>query len=497
MAMRALIRIGSLVALAALAGGRDVATAADSRAAGIDPRSPVIQVVASEESSRPLSLGIGKSVVLDLPRDIKDVLVADPLVANAVVRSSRRAYLIGVKLGQTNVYFFDAEGRQIAGFDITIKRDLGGLREILKQTFPALDVRVEPVGDGLMLTGSVATPGEAQQVYDLASRVASSGGAGGFSFGGGASDSKVINNITVRGRDQVMLKVTVAEVQRDVIKQLGIDLSGQIGFGSAVLNFNTSNPFSAYGQSLSPNSTIVPSWKNITGTIRAMERAGVIRTLAEPSLTAISGETATFIAGGEFPVPNGLSCDTTKSPPVCQQQVDFKKFGISLNFSPVVLSEGRISLKVMTEASDLSTDNAITLGVPGTSQTLTIPSIRTRRADTVVEIPSGGALALAGMIQEQTKQAINGLPGLMQLPVLGALFKSRDYVNRQTELMILVTPYIVRAVAPKDLSKPDDGFADPADPSSALLGRLNRLYGTATVADQKKTYHGNYGFILD
>jgi pilus biogenesis lipoprotein CpaD len=190
-----------------------------------------------------------------------------------------------------------------------------------------------------------------------------------------------------------------------------------------------------------------------------MERAGVIRTLAEPNLTAISGETPTFIAGGEFPIPNGLSCDTTRSPPLCQPQITFKKFGVSLVFTPVVLSEGRISLKVMTEVSDLSTEKAMTIQITGSTTSLTVPSIQTRRAETTIEIPSGGSLALAGMIQEQTRQAINGIPALMQIPVLGALFKSRDYVNHQSELMVLVTPYVVRAVAQKQLSRPDDGFA--------------------------------------
>ncbi len=156
---------------------------------------------------------------------------------------------------------------------------------------------------------------------------------------------------------------------------------------------------------------------------------------------------------------------------------------MSLVFTPVVLSEGRISLKVMTEVSDLSTDNALTLAVPGSTQTLTIPSISTRRAETTVEIPSGGSLALAGMIQQKTKQQINGVPGLMQLPVLGSLFRSRDYINNQTELMVLVTPYIVHAVAQKQLSRPDDGFSDPNDQSTALLGRLNRIYGAAGKAE--------------
>lgn len=503
MAKSVVIRTASFAALIAITGTAlvNLADAADRRVAPrapVDVRLPVdaagvpvIQVVGSEESSRFVPLGIGKSVVLDLPRDIKDVLVADPTIANAVVRSSRRAYIIGVKVGQTNMFFFDAEGRQIAGFDIAVKRDLGGLQAILKQALPAEEIRVEAVGDGIMLSGSVSTPAQAQQAYDLANRVAASGGAGGF----GGGDSKVINNIVVRGRDQVMIKVTVAEVQRDVIKQLGVDLSGSFNTGTAIVNFNQTNPFSAFGQSLS-GSSVEASVRNVTATLKAMERAGIVRTLAEPNVTVVSGETGLFVAGGEFPIPNGLSCDTTRSPPLCQQQIDFKKFGVSLSFTPVVLGEGRISLKVGTEVSDLSSENAITLTpVPG--QTLTIPSIRARRAETVIEVPSGGTLAMAGMIQEQTKQQINGFPGLMQLPILGALFKSRDYINKQTELMILATPYVVRAVAQKDLSRPDDGFADAPDSSTVLLGRLNKIYGIPDKVDPGQVYRGNVGFIMD
>jgi pilus assembly protein CpaC len=301
--------------------------------------------------------------------------------------------------------------------------------------------------------------------------------------------SKVVNAITVRGRDQVTLKVTVAEMNRSVIKQLGIDLSGSAGFGSAVVNFNNTNPFSVNGGPINPNAnnagTLGTSFKGLTATLRAMEQAGVIRTLAEPSLTAISGETAMFLAGGRFPYP---------TPPTSVggvSGIDFQNFGVSLKFTPVVLSEGRISLKVVTEVSELSTQNSVT--VAGT----TVPGLNVRSADTTVELSSGGSLALAGMIEEQTKQNINGLPGLMQLPILGTLFKSRDYLNNQTELVILVTPYIVHSVAQKDLSKPDDGFADPSDPETVLLGRLNRIYGVGGKVDPADTYHGKYGFILD
>ena len=498
MARPTLIRTASIAALTAVVaalwslpvGARDVRP----HAAPTEVRAPVVHVAASEETARPIPLGIGKSVVIDLPRDVKDVLVADPKIANAVIRSARRAYLIGVTVGQTNIYFFDAQGRQIAGFDIAVKRDLNGIRSAIQQALPNSDIHVEAIGaDGIILTGSAPSPQEAQQAVDITARLLNVPTSQALAAG-----QKIVNAITVHGRDQVMLKVTVAEVQRDVVKQLGIDLNGSLGYGTAVLDFNTNNPFGASGQALS-STAFAGSVKSVTATLRAMERAGVIRTLAEPNLTAISGETATFIAGGEFPVPNGLSCDTTRSPPICQQQISFKKFGVSMVFTPVVLAEGRISLKVMTEVSDLSQDNAMTISVPGTTQSVTIPSVRTRRADTTVEIPSGGALAMAGMIQEQTKQQINGLPGLMQLPVLGTLFRSRDYVNRQTELMVLVTPYIVRAVALKDLSRPDDGFADAADPSSNLLGRLNRIYGIAGkhAGPSAPTYRGNYGFILD
>jgi pilus assembly protein CpaC len=219
----------------------------------------------------------------------------------------------------------------------------------------------------------------------------------------------------------------------------------------------------------------------------------VVRTLAEPNLTAISGESATFIAGGEFPIPAGYACDPVTH--VCTTQISYKKFGISLNFTPVVLSEGRISLRVMTEVSELSTDNSITLNQAGNS--LTVPSIRTRRAETTLEIPSGGSMAMAGLIQEQTKQAVNGLPGLDQLPVLGALFRSQDFVNNQTELMVLVTPFVVRAVAQKELSRPDDGFAPVSDSASTLLARINRIYGVAARAEPIGSQQDHFGFIID
>jgi pilus assembly protein CpaC len=435
--------------------------------------------------TRFLALGIGKSVIIDLPRDVKDVLVADPKIANAVVRSPQRAYIIGATVGQTNVVFFDSDGQQIAAYDIAVKRDLNGVRSALRQSPPYAGVQIEGVGDGVILTGSVASPIEAQQAGDLAARLV-----------GGAD--KVVNSIAVRGRDQVMLKVTVAEVRRDIVKQMGVDLSASMNYGSAVVNFNNTNPFTASGGPLVAGnaasvSALTKGLPSVTATLRAMESAGVVRTLAEPNLTAISGESATFIVGGEFPFPTGVTCQTTAAGSVgqCAPSIAFKKFGISLNFTPVVLTEGRISLRVMTEVSEISNDNAINISG------ISVPSVRTRRAETTLEIPSGGSMAMAGLIQEQTKQAVNGMPGVDQLPILGQLFRSQDFVNNQTELMVLVTPFIVRAVSQKELSRPDDGFAPASDAQSTLLAQINRIYGISGRAEPIGSFQNNFGFIID
>jgi pilus assembly protein CpaC len=490
MAMRTLIPASLAAALVVTASADAIRPAtAEDMAAAIRPATAEdmptgsIHLAAGDRAARFIALGTGKSIVVDLPRDARDVLVSNPKIANAVIRSSRRAYLIGGDIGQTNIYFFDGEGRQIAGFDIAVTRDLNGVRSTLKQMLPHSDVRIEGMGDGVVLTGTVTSPVDSQRATDLAIRLV-------------GDPTKVVNSLTIAGRDQVMLKVTVAEIQRNVIKQLGININGSIGYATLVPI--TQNPFSASGSPIS-NTAIgvgqlvgapVPSTttNSINAQIQAMEQAGVVRTLAEPTLTAISGESANFLAGGEFPIPTGYTCTNN----ICQYGVAFKQFGVSLGFTPVVLSEGRISLKIVTEVSDLSNQNTLTLGGG-----VVIPSIQVRRSEATVEIPSGGALAMAGMIKDQTKQSINGIPGLMDLPVLGALFKSREYINQKTELAVIVTPYIVHPVSPKDLSRPTDNFVDAGDASGNLLGKFNRLYGVAGSADPQRTYYGKPGFILD
>jgi pilus assembly protein CpaC len=445
------------------------------KAAPAGPQVPVIHTRGNF-----LALGVGKSIVVDLPRDAKDVLIANPAIANAVIRSARRAYLIGVKAGQTNIVFFDENGQQMAAYDIEVALDAVGVRAAISRLAPTAQVKVDAIGDSIVLSGSVASAAEAQHIFDTAARMV-------------GDAAKVVNGLSIREREQVMLKVTVAEVQRNVLKQLGVDLNGSnINVGTAVVNFENTNPFSAQNTLLSTSNVRptlnLPNGGTVSATIRAMEQAGVMRTLAEPNLTAISGETAKFLAGGEFPIPAGQSCDANTGQ--CQVQIQFKQFGVALEFTPVVLSEGKMSLRVATEVSELSSEGAIRLS------NVTIPALRVRRANSTVELPSGGSLVMAGLLQEQTKHNINGLPGLMNLPVLGALFKSRDFLSGQTELMIMVTPYVVRHSAPNELVRPDDGFSNPSDQSAILLGRLNRIYGTPG-ANEQKLRKGNYGFILD
>jgi pilus assembly protein CpaC len=448
---------------------------------------------AAQSSSGPgghIDLGIGKSFVVSLPRDAKEVFVADPAVANAVVRSARKAYLIGAGPGQTDVMFLDSEGREIASYEVSVSRDVGSIRSSIGRSVDGRNIRVEGAGDSVVVTGSVKSAQEAQTAMDIAA-------------GYMTDPKKVVNALKIEGQDQVLLKVKVVEIRRDVVKQLGIDYAAN-GISIAGINLAgaTTFPFTATGAVPSNllRPILDPSTKglvslpalagyNKAGTfgtqIQALERNGVARTLAEPSLTAISGESAKFLVGGEFPVITGVDRDTDAA------TVTFKSFGVGLNFTPVVLNEGRISLKISTEVSEIDRANSVSVG------SASVPGLAVRRADSTIELPSGGSLVMAGLLREDTRRAVNGLPGLMKLPILGTLFRSNDFQRNDTELAIFVTPYLVKPTSPQKLASPDDGFAEPSDPSALLLGRLNRLYGIPGKIDPYTVGPRRAGFIID
>jgi pilus assembly protein CpaC len=474
--------VAAACALVLLASTPAAANGEDAQRGGVS----IVQVEPGDQgTARHINLSIGRSTIIELPRDAKEVFVANPKIANAVVRSTRKVFLIGMDNGATSVFVMDAEGRQIAALEVIVGRDLNALRQTLRTALPAAHIDVRPAGDSILLTGVVASAAEAQQAVDIANAfVGVSGGM--FTSTKGA----VVNSLTIKGKDQVMLRVTVAEVSRSVLKQIGVDMTGTW----SALDLASINPFPLQRGVLTDTvkSTFNAGGGTVSATLRAFERAGVSRVLAEPTLTAISGETAKFTAGGEIPLPKSQDCSTDLfGRRSCQIGVEYKPFGVTLTFTPLVLSENRISLRVNTEVTELDYENTIRIEV------VSVPAIRVRKSETTVELPSGAVMMTAGLIQQTSNQAINGLPGLMNLPILGTLFRSRDYQRKETELMILVTPLIAKPMEAAQVKRPDDGFVDADDGQSILLGRLNRLYGVAGAPPPSKAVKGKFGFITD
>jgi pilus assembly protein CpaC len=458
---------------------------------------------ASDAAGQRMQLGVGQSVIFDLPEEAGEIYVGDPTVANAIVRSAKRVYISGVANGQTSIFALAKDGRRIAVVQVSVGRAVGELLNLLNTAIPGNQIHVRTVENTIILTGSVASAEEAQKALDIAdgfvndsssssgtsgtSISISSGANGGAGGGAGGKSSsprgRVINALTIRGADQVSLHVTVAEVRREIIKQLGVNLTGSGPNGT----FNLQPPLAVNGAVAVSQGTLnwVKGSQNFSATLQAFERQGVAHTLSEPTVTAVSGESAKFLAGGTVPIVSGQSCSGGACTPLLVQQ----PYGVTLNFTPVVLSEGRIQLRIATEVTDVDPSVQITFGG------IAVPGFRTRSNTTTVELPSGGSVASAGLISTQSEQAINGFPALMNVPVLGALFRSRDYQRNETELLITVTPYIVHPVDPSQVVRPDQNFQDASDPQTWFLGRVNRIYSTSQSLQPMPGYAGKIGFI--
>ncbi|BCW91016.1 Type 3 secretion system secretin [Alphaproteobacteria bacterium SO-S41] len=452
-----------------------------------------------------VTLGLNKAAIIELPADASDVLVSNPAIVDAIVRTPRRIYILGLTVGQTNAFFFSDSGKQLLNLEIRVERDIVSLSGILAQHFPNAQIKAESINDNIVLTGIAPSASIAEQARELAVRYV-------------GAPEKVLNMITVSGREQVMIRVRVAEMQRVVAKQLGVDLKAMAIAGGVPLNLTSNNEFSLLGRALGtgnatagmlPGQLYNPydltcngeaptgegaslpcaainnsdAYNNVEGTVRAMERAGVLKLLSEPNLTAISGETANFMAGGEFPVPSGIDDSGNV-------RIEFKSFGVGLAFTPVVLSEGRINLKVSSEVSELTAEGSLVIpgrtvrdanGELSTVNGMTIPGLRVRRAETSIELPSGGSMMMAGLLRDDYKQNIDGYPGLKDLPVLGALFRSRDYQMNQTELVVIVSAILVDPVSGKELTLPTTGFVPATDAQTILNGQTNATYTTKTV----------------
>jgi pilus assembly protein CpaC len=479
--------------------------------ASAEPRSYAsvtgLQVQNAPVKSRVLNLPKGRSAVIDLPVDASDVFVSNPAVADAVLRTPRRIFVLGVANGQSDAIFFDGMGRQILNLSIHVDAPTDGLADAVQRLFPDAHVEIQSVNGHVVLSGIAHDAGESDQIGRLAA-----------SFAG--SPENVLNLMTIAGKDQVTLKVRIVEVNRSSIKQLGLSSSITYNNGTKSYSFGRSNTYGAnggyqggkglcYGQAktatLNGTTTTTTTNGGTTTTVtnggqlnygtssdaclEAFEHAGLARTLAEPNLTAVSGESAKFLAGGEFPVPTGEDDQGRIT-------IEFKPFGVGLGFTPVVLSGGRISLKLSTEVSELTNTGAFTV-----NGGVTIPALSVRRAETTVEMQSGSSLMIAGLLQSKFKESLDSLPGMTSLPVLGSLFRSRDFLNDETEMVVLVTPYIVDPTNPADMQTPADNLQAASDMSATFMGRLNKIIKPAAGADSAQAaaapYQAPVGYVIE
>lgn len=382
-----------------------------------------------------LSMELNKGRLVRLARPASTVFVADPRVADVQVKSPSLVYVFAKATGETTLFAVDEAERVLANVDISVDHNLSRLERAIQRLHPEEQIQVSSIDGALILDGSVGSAAAAEGIRRLAT-----------SFAG--SPEAVINRVGIDAPNQINLRVRVAELSRDVDKAFGIDFEA-IGTADVFsLALTSANPFAGAATS-ALSSAVGTNNFDFNGVIDALEQEGLISILAEPNLTALTGETASFLAGGEFPilVPNGDGTVT----------VEFREFGISLAFTPTLVNESRVNIKVRPEVSDISSADAVALGG------FEVPSLTTRRAETTVELGSGQSFAIAGLLQNDVSQTLSKFPGLGDVPILGNLFRSDSFQRKETELVIIVTPYVVKPTSSRRLSTPADGFQPPND----------------------------------
>lgn len=464
------------------------------------PASPVVlsarapSAPIARPSTGDIEIEINKGEMVKLSAPAASVVVSDPATADVQVVSPTLLFVHGKKVGDTSVYAVDANDNQIYSATVSVTHNLTKFKNAMKTVAPGSDIHIRTVDGGIMLDGFAKSQQEAENVRSLAS-----------AFIG--ENEKIVNMIQAAGSDQVALKVKIVEMQRNDLKRFGINLQTVLTPGGMVLQLlqgsdveidtngvlnGTLTEVDRTGlldRSGSTGTQILTRFDNgkITNVIDAMENNGLVTTLAEPTLTTTSGKTANFLAGGEFPIViRGNDGEVT---------VEYKPFGVGLNFSPTVLSRDRISIDVAPEVSSISFDNPIE--VDGIRN----PIILTRKAQSTVELGSGDTFMLAGLLRNDSANSVNKFPGLGDLPILGALFRSNSYQNNQTELVILVTPYIVRPISdPKKVQTPVDGLRQPTDLQRLMFGSLYQQQPMAKKKKEEKNLpqlHGEGGFIYE
>lgn len=440
---------------------------------------PRLRIV--DADPEPVTLEANKGQLLRLVRPVDTVFIAEPGIADVQLKSPTLIYIFGRQPGETTLFAVDKREMVVLNTRVVVQHNIARLKDMIRKILPEDMIDVRSVQGTVVLTGAVSSAEQAEDLRRLASRVL-------------GEDGEVINRVRVTGPNQVNLRVRVAEVSRELNKQLGINWDVIKNVGNVAIGLAVGNPGGALRAFLTQNPTAnsftaagsIGSF-DINALIDALDDEGLITVLAEPNLTAMSGETASFLAGGEFPIPVSQDEDTIT--------IVFKKFGVSLAFTPTLLGNGRINMKVRPEVSQLSDAGAVQ--VSG----FTIPALTTRRAETTVELGAGQSFAIAGLLQATTNQSVEEFPGLAQLPVLGPLFRSTQFQRAESELVIIVTPYVVRPVNTQ-LASPTDGFRAPHDSERILLGANHRSEPTGPDQvplgrDGVPGLVGPVGFVLE
>ena len=405
-------------------------------------------------ASDQFELSLNKTRAVQLERDVRDVIIGNPDIADIVVRAPGEVYLIGRTVGVTNVFLVDANGSLIRKLEVVVQPDGDSVQAALHNLLPKERIEAKGVGDSIVLTGVASSDAAAAQAQQIARRFVK-------------ADTNIVNMITIGSEQQVLIKVKVAEIQKSVLKELG---------ASNLISPQTLGPlsldFAAAATGLSSSvfaGTLGVNINDLDATFQLLETQGLLRTLAEPNLLAVSGEPASMLAGGEYPVV--AVSDKGDSSTV---SVEYKPFGVSLAFLPVVMGPGRIWLKVSTEVSALSAQNAVV--IPFGDDSFQILGLQTRRANSTIELPSGGGIMIAGLLQNDIQSTVNGVPGLMDLPILGSLFRSTSFQRSETELVILVSVILAKPADPDQLVAGTDGFAPSHDLDRYFIGNLQNIY---------------------
>jgi pilus assembly protein CpaC len=452
-----------------------VGTALAALALSLGPVAVATPAVAQSRAARPsetLTLSQNTGTLVRLSSPMSDVFVANEAIADIQVRSSTQLYVFGKSAGETTVYATGSNGRVVYAANVRVGTNAGSVGEMLRLAMPEANIQATPMNNLVLLTGTVASPTDVEEAQRLVQAYVGEG-------------TQVVSRIRSATPLQVSLKVKIAEVSRSLVKQIGVNLLTRDGTSGFQFGIGQGNP-GTFGTPASGETPAVPKGFNVgaTGTtlglagklfgldilstLNLSEADGLVTTLAEPTLTALSGETASFLAGGEFPIPVSQSLGSVT--------IEYKQYGVGLAFTPIVLADGRISMRVRPEVSELSNEGSIRLNG------FDVPALTTRRAETTVELGSGQSFMIAGLLRNANTNNVDKAPFLGDLPILGALFRSTKYRRAETELVIIVTPYLVRPVS-NQLALPTDGYRAPASGDMVLEGQSYRgVSGPAATA---------------